>query len=118
VNHGLGEKTVSRINDVLAQFPEVESAVLFGSRAKGIHRRGSDIDLALTGQNLDWRLPGRIDDALDDLLLPYRFSLILWNDRMDPEVAAHIRRVGVPLYHRKAAGSASLSSPKRNDAGR
>jgi len=100
VRHGLSDRTVERINNVLAQFPEVESAVLFGSRAKGVHRRGSDIDLALTGKHLDWRVPGRIYDALDDLLLPYGFSLILLNDRTDPEVAAHIGRVGMLLYSR------------------
>jgi predicted nucleotidyltransferase len=107
VNHGLTELTVQRINEVLSRFPEVESAVLFGSRAKGVHRRGSDVDLALRGNDLDWRLPGRIDDALDEMLLPYRFSLILWNDRTDPEVDAHIRRVGVPLYRR------NLESPAK-----
>ncbi|HEY8900757.1 MAG TPA: nucleotidyltransferase domain-containing protein [Chthoniobacterales bacterium] len=107
MNHGLTELTVQRINEVLSRFPEVESAVLFGSRAKGVHRRGSDVDLALRGNDLDWRLPGRIDDALDEMLLPYRFSLILWNDRTDPEVDAHIRRVGVPLYRR------NLESPAK-----
>lgn len=100
MSHGLNDRTVERITKVLAQFPEVESAVLFGSRAKGVHRPGSDIDLALTGEHLDWRLPGRVSDALDDLLLPYGFSLILLNDRTDPEVAAHIDRVGMLIYSR------------------
>lgn len=100
MSHGLSDKTVERIKSVLAGFPEIEKAALFGSRAKGSYRPGSDIDLALTGDLLDWRLPGRVDDALDDLLLPYRFSVILWNGQTDPEVAAHLRRVGVPLYRR------------------
>ena len=45
--HGLSDKTVAQIGNVLARFPEVEEAVLFGSRAKGTHKLGSDIDLAL-----------------------------------------------------------------------
>ena len=104
MKHGLSEGTLRRINDVLARFPEVETAVLFGSRAKGVQRHGSDIDLALTGDRLDWRLPGRINDALDDALLPYQFSLILLNERTDAEVAAHIERVGQLLYRRDRAG--------------
>lgn len=104
MKHGLSEGTLRRIIAVLAQFPEVESAVLFGSRAKGVHRNGSDIDLALTGDHLDWRLPGRINDALDDTLLPYQFSLILLNERTDAEVAAHIKRVGQELYRRDRTG--------------
>jgi methylase of polypeptide subunit release factors len=62
---------------------------------------GSDIDLALYGEGLDWRVLGRIEDELDDLLLPYNFSLLRHDSRTDPEVAAHIARVGFPFYHRE-----------------
>ena len=41
MNHGLSESTVERIRGVLAHFPEVEKAVLYGSRAEGTHRPGS-----------------------------------------------------------------------------
>jgi len=67
--HGLSRQVLERIQDVLAHFPEVRRAVLFGSRAKGTAKQGSDIDLALYGEGLDWRVLGRIDDELDDLLL-------------------------------------------------
>jgi len=102
--HGLTGGTMERIAGVLAQFPEVEKAVLFGSRAKGTYKPGSDIDLSLIGAALDWRTVGRIYDALDDLLLPYRFSVILFDRNTDPDVAAHIARVGVVLFQRAHAG--------------
>lgn len=91
---------MAQIAGVLAGFPAVERAVLFGSRAKAAHKRGSDIDLALVGDALDWRALGRIEDALDDLLLPYRFSLVIYNKKLDSSVAAHIRRVGVSFYEK------------------
>lgn len=97
-NHGLGEKTLTQIVSVLAGFPEIQKAVLFGSRAKGTHKRGSDIDLALMGDKLDWGTVCRIDSALDDLPVPYRFSLVRVGKRTDPEVAAHIRRVGILFF--------------------
>ncbi len=97
--HGLSEKTVSRITEVLARFP-VERALVFGSRAKGTYRPGSDIDLALVGASLDWRTVGKIYDALDDLLLPHRFSLIAYDENTDSEVAAHIVRVGITVFER------------------
>ena len=100
-HHGLPPKTVAQITGVLAHFPEVEKAVLFGSRAKGTHKPGSDIDLSLVGESLDWRAVGKIYDTLDELLLPYRFSLILFDLNTDPDVAAHIRRVGIPLFQRE-----------------
>ncbi len=98
--HGLTGNTVGQIAGVLERFPAVEKAVLFGSRAKATHKRGSDIDLALEGAALDWRTVGAIYDALDDLLLPYRFSLIVMDANTDPDVAAHIARVGIALFQR------------------
>jgi len=103
-SHGLTEKTIAQIGGVLAGFPDVEKAILFGSRAKATHKRGSDIDLALIGRALDGRTVGRIYDALDDRLLPYRFSLIIFDRKTDPEVAAHLKRVGISLYERETGG--------------
>ena len=100
-SYGLTEKTVAQISEVLAQFPAVKTALLFGSRAKATHRPGSDIDLALMGTALDWRTVGKIYDALDDLLLPHRFSLIVYDRNTDAEVAAHINRVGIPLFQQE-----------------
>jgi predicted nucleotidyltransferase len=87
----------------LAHFPEVGKATLFGSRAKGTAKEGSDIDLALYGEGLDWRVLGRIEDELDDLLLPYTFSLLHHDTRTDSEVAEHSVRAGVPFYQREWA---------------
>lgn len=101
--HGLSAPTVAQITAVLSRFPALESAVLFGSRAKGTYKPGSDIDLALTGETLDWRIVGQIYDALDDLLLPYSFSLIRHDATTDPAVAAHIARVGIPIYRHEPA---------------
>ncbi len=101
--HGLSDGTVARIAEVLTRFPQVERALLFGSRAKATHRPGSDIDLALVGSQLDLQTLGRIDDGLDDLLLPYRFSLLIYGEATGSEIAAHIRRVGVPFFDKQEA---------------
>lgn len=106
--HGISEKVMAEIAGVLARFSEVERAVLFGSRAKATHKPGSDIDLALVGSALDWRVVGQIDDTLDDLLLPYRFSLIIYDGKTDPAVAAHIERVGVSFFARATGGEGLL----------
>ena len=103
--HGLSARTLTAITEVLGGFPEVDRALLFGSRAKATHKPGSDIDLALVGAALDWRTVGRIYDAFEDSALPHRFSLVVFDSRTDPEVAAHIRRVGIQLFERRRAGS-------------
>ena len=104
-SHGIPEETLAQIAGVLTRFPKVERAILFGSRAKGTHRRGSDIDLALVGAGLDWQTIGGIETELDDLPTPYGFSLVNFDERLDADVAAHIRRAGVPLYESEPAGA-------------
>lgn len=103
MNHGLPAATVERLQRVLAQYPEVEQAVLYGSRAKGTYRPGSDIDLTLCGGGLNHSLLTRIDHELDDLLLPYRIDLSLMSDLTHPALLDHIRRVGFVLYEKRAA---------------
>ena len=100
MNHGLSASTVDRIQSVLKRYPAVEKAVLYGSRAKGTHRPGSDIDLTLCGDGLNHTLLTRIDNDLDDLLLPYQIDLSLMSSLTHPALFDHIRGVGVALYER------------------
>ena len=103
MNHGLTTTTVERLQSVLAHYREVEKAVLYGSRAKGTYRPGSDIDLTLCGPELNHTLLTRIDNELDDLLLPYQIDLSLMSSLSQPALLDHIRRVGVVLYEKSAA---------------
>lgn len=103
MNHGLSEQTIAAIRGVLAAFPEVEKAVLYGSRAKGSYKRGSDIDLTLFGADLSDRALSRIYWALDDLLLPNKIDLSRFSDLRQPALIDHIQRVGLPIYESRAA---------------
>lgn len=105
MNHGLSDATVRKIQQVLVGFPEVEKAVLYGSRAKGSYKPGSDIDLTLFGEELDERVMSRLYWALDDLLLPYEMDLSNFTDLQHPALIDHIRRVGVVLYDKKTVPS-------------
>lgn len=101
MNHGLSEKTVNKIFSVFERFPEIEKAVLYGSRAKGNFKTGSDIDLTLYGEKLSARLLGDIAEALDDLLLPYTIDLSIFDDLNHAKLREHIERVGVVFYEKK-----------------
>lgn len=100
MSHGLPDSTVARIKDVLERFPEVDKAVLYGSRAKGNYQPGSDIDLSLRGARLTPRMLADIADALDELLLPYSIDLSIFEQLDHAELREHIERVGVALYER------------------
>ena len=112
MSHGLSDATVQKIQDVLAGFPQVEKAVLYGSRAKGTFKPGSDIDLTLCGPELSFNLLALIDTALDDLLLPYTIDLSIFRMIDHAGLREHIERVGQELYHRHdaAAPLAALSA--------
>ena len=98
---GLKESTIDQINTVFAQFPQVESAILYGSRAKGNYKPGSDIDLTLTGDKVDLSLIHKMELKLDDLLLPYTIELSAYRHISNLDLVDHIDRVG-KLFYRAA----------------
>jgi predicted nucleotidyltransferase len=104
MKYGLPDAAIQNICAVLDRYPQVKQAILYGSRAKGNHKNGSDIDLTLYG-GTDLTLPVlyRIMDELDDLLLPYTIDLSIYANIGDPDVIAHIKRVGVTFYEKGAA---------------
>jgi predicted nucleotidyltransferase len=101
MNHGLTDGTVAQIHEVITRFPEVEKALLYGSRAKGNFKPGSDIDLTLVGTALTSKILGQIRGELEDGLLPYTFDVSIMAQITQTDLIDHIRRVGVVFYERK-----------------
>jgi len=97
-NSGLSAHTVDKINAVFARYPSIEQAILYGSRAKGTFRNGSDIDLTLKGENISQSELSRIENELDDLLLPHKIDLSLLRQIDNQNLIGHIERVGVVFY--------------------
>lgn len=99
---GLSDKTIEAINSVLSKHSAVKKAIIYGSRAKGNYKNGSDIDLTLVGDGISYNELGTIDFELDDLLLPYTIDLSILCLISDADVVDHIRRIGRPFYERRA----------------
>lgn len=97
---GLPDAAIDKICQTFAARPEVEKAVLYGSRAKGSHKPGSDIDLTLHGSALTQRILMELLTELDDLLLPYMIDLSIFADLNHAALREHIERVGVVFYVR------------------
>jgi len=96
--YGLNEKTIKQINSVFSDYHAVDKAILYGSRAKNSYKNGSDIDLTLLGDNLDLPLLQKISLSIDDLLLPYKVDLSIYNDIQNSDLKEHIDRVGIVFY--------------------
>ena len=103
MKYGLKEHAIEKMNGVFAKFPEVEKVMLYGSRAKGTYRSGSDIDLTLLGPALNLKTLFRIETELDDLLLPYKIDLSVFDHIDNPDLVDHIRRVGKVFYRKEEA---------------
>ena len=95
---GLTEATIEKIGGVLARHPQVERAMLYGSRAKGNFKNGSDIDLTLVGQELQTKDLMDIAEELDELLLPYMIDLSIFSKLTHQQLVEHIQRVGTIFY--------------------
>ena len=98
ITYGLKEETINQIKDVLSHYQQIDEVILYGSRAMGNFKRGSDIDLTFKGENLKLDIINKIDLELDDLLLPYTFDLSIFRHIDNPDLVDHINRVGKVLY--------------------
>lgn len=95
---GLTKQAIDKINSVFCQFPSISKVLIYGSRAKGNFKPTSDIDLTLIGQALTTTDLLKIENALDDLLLPYKIDLSLMSHIKQPDILDHINRVGQTFY--------------------
>lgn len=101
IRFGIESSVFERIIGVLRENPLIEEAILYGSRAKGVHKSGSDIDVVLKGEKLTLQDLNRVSLALDDLLLPYSFDLSLFHHIDNEELLAHIGRAGKSIFRRQ-----------------
>ena len=95
---GLNEEVVEKIRSVFRKHPEIERAIIYGSRAKGAYKAASDIDLTLTGDLLSESILTKVSLELDDLLLPYLIDLSMFSHIQNSELTEHIERVGKEFY--------------------
>lgn len=98
--YGLSQTELDTIVQAIAQVDNITEAILFGSRAKGTYRNGSDIDLALKGNNLGLQELTTLYGTLDELPLLYKFDLVIFDRITEPALVEHIERVGVILYRK------------------
>ena len=97
---GLKEDIIKQINDLFAKYPQIGKAVIYGSRAKGNFKNGSDIDLTLEGAGLNLSVINSLLSELDDLLLPYTFDVSIFKQISNVGLVEHIERAGKVFYEK------------------
>jgi predicted nucleotidyltransferase len=95
---GLRDEEIDRLMTLFAAEPLIAEVVLYGSRAKGSHRDGSDIDLTLKGGEMTTKWLLGLSSKIDDLLLPYEMDLSIFDYIENPDLIDHIHRVGKVVF--------------------
>ncbi len=98
MNNGLSERDVNSIFSILEKHPEVTQVVLFGSRALGTYKPGSDIDLAIMNDGVSVGSLRKLIAQFEESSLPYKVDLLLYPSIEIKALKEHIDRAGVAFY--------------------
>jgi predicted nucleotidyltransferase len=102
ISSGLSDVVVDKLQRAFSRHENIDSVIMYGSRALGTFRTGSDIDLTLIGNHLKLDDLLKIEAELDDLMTPYSFDLSVFNQIDNLKLIEHIERVGVVFYSKVA----------------
>ena len=111
MDFGLPQKTILQLKSVFKNHPEITQVKIYGSRARGYYKRGSDIDLAFFSKSEE-DLSSNISWELDDLPSPYIFDLVNYNTLNDSPLKEEIDKYGKVLYRKSAEIPSSLKQEK------
>jgi predicted nucleotidyltransferase len=95
---GLSEKSRIEVNHILSNFPEIESAIVFGSRALGSFRNGSDLDLAVIGNEISFTTILRLKTAFSESYLPIFVDVVDYKSIKNNDLKHHIDTFGKVIY--------------------
>ena len=98
---GLLNRDIEYIIKALIIFPQIEQAIIFGSRAMGNYKKGSDVDIAIIGKGIDNSVLYKLDDYLNEVYpLPYFFDIIHYEKINNENLIKHINEEGKLIYSR------------------
>ncbi len=95
---GLTLSTQEKLNSVFKKYSEIKKVILYGSRAKGNFKNGSDIDLTIFSEDRKFSGLLKIANEIDDLNLPYEVDISLFHHIDNKNLIEHIERVGFVFY--------------------
>jgi len=97
--YGLIERDMKYILEAVSKYPEIEEVIIFGSRAIGNYKKGSDVDIALKGQEINRKTVIRLSNDLnEEYPLPYFFDVLNYNEITNEELKEHIDNIGKVIY--------------------
>ncbi len=95
---GISPEILAAIRQVMAEYGEIQRVLVFGSRAKGTFRAGSDIDLAVFAPHMNSSQFTQLWLDLNDLPLVFKLDVLHWDVLANPHLKDKIVQEGRMLY--------------------
>lgn len=104
MSFGISEKSFNLIISALSKWSEIDSAAIFGSRAMGNYKRGSDIDLVIYGNDITPEIVDSLSIMLNEKLpIPYYFDIVHYESLKNDSLKTHIDTYGKRFYMKKSS---------------
>ena len=87
--------------DIFSKYPEVREVHIFGSRATGKYKFGSDIDLAIVNEGVNFNIITKLYSEFEESSLPYTVDLVDLRSLSHQDLKNHIDRIGKVFYEAK-----------------
>jgi predicted nucleotidyltransferase len=97
---GIYEKSYKQLINLFPKFPEIKKVIIYGSRAMGTSNEGSDIDISLHGEKLDYKLVNKLHTEIENLNTPYFYDISIYEKLNNDNLKNHIDRFGKVLYEK------------------
>ena len=97
-NFGLTERDMKTIFNIFQKYPEIKEVLIFGSRAKGNWKTGSDLDLAILNSAVSFKMLLALKSDFAESNLPYKIDLVNLSQLKNNDLIEHIKRVGLLFY--------------------
>ncbi|OHX65544.1 nucleotidyltransferase family protein [Flammeovirga pacifica] len=96
---GLRIEDINYIIKTLEKYDHITKAYIFGSRAMGNYKQGSDIDIAIVGEKVNFTDVATLHAALEDESpMPYFFDIVAMNTLKNEDLRSHIYTKGIEIY--------------------
>ncbi len=96
--HGLSSGVLEILHTIFERYPEIRQVRLYGSRARGTHRPGSDIDLAVFAPDMSEARLAALWQDLEASPIAFNIDLVHVETLTKPDLRDHILAEGIPIY--------------------
>lgn len=101
MNFGIPDSSIKIICDTLLKIPEIEKAAIFGSRAMGNYKNGSDVDLVIYGSKVTVETINKLSIILnEEVPLPYYFDVVNYESLDNQQMKIHLDTYARIFYTR------------------